>query len=62
MSGRKPLDSIKDKIPALARKPRAARETRRDRDWEQRQRDDPETRQVAFRVCWPNTDVVACQI
>ena len=46
---RRPLDDIKDKIPSLARKPQAARDTKRDRSWEQRQRDDPETQQVALR-------------
>ena len=49
MSGREPLDSIKGKIPALARKPREAIEAKRDRGWEHRQRNDPETRQVTFR-------------
>ena len=49
MSDRKPLDSIKDKIPALARKPQEAIRGTKDRSWEYRARHDPETRQVTFR-------------
>ena len=46
---RRQLEELAGKIPSLARKPEAARRTKRDRSWEQAQRDDPETQQVALR-------------
>ena len=49
MSDRRPLGSIKDKIPALVRKPQEAIRGTKDRSWEYRARHDPETRQVTFR-------------
>jgi hypothetical protein len=50
MPRQRPLDRVKDKAPALAQRPEVAKKpTPKKREWDRRQREDPETTQVSYR-------------